>query len=239
MDPNIIIPGLLIIIHRFPLKPSHSLQNKYITFWTNLLSICRHNPQAPKWLQLLGQKPILQAVFHSRRQLQEWFLDISKHAPWVGINEFASEPRHWGPFMWSLIHGVSLMVRPHDTQTFGEWIRLIPFVLPCKDCAASFTHILGEIRGVRKPHDAVLLGLQLHRAVNKEVHGSRPLSVPDITPSTGWGPVVEKLLNTRQINKIAIPVIIPKPKKKYIPILTRKTKTPPPKKKQGCGCGGG
>jgi len=238
MNDNIFIPGLLIAIQQFPHVPPESLQAKYRSFWTALFSITRHNTQAPTWSRLVGQKSLSLGIFKSQTTLVSWFLKLSNSPSWSHVGKFMKEPKHWGPYMWSLIHGVARLVRPTDGLYFGEWLCLIPAILPCRTCADSFTQILSTTPGVKQGRDPKLLALLLHNKVNSEIPGSRKIQIHD----------TDRILNEKSVTQIPIPKTPPPILKKKAVVSWKSTRyaiphkkkagSPPPKKRRGCGCGG-
>ena len=239
MNDNILIPGLLIAVCNFPHIPTASIRAKYWSFWTSLFSITRHNTNAPIWSRLVGQTSLPPEIFQTQTSLLTWFLLLSDSPAWHQVDKFTKDPKHWGPYMWSLIHGVAHLVRPSDGLYFGEWLRLIPAVLPCDRCAGDFSQILSTTPGIIQGRDAKHLAMRLHNKVSSKLPGHRNIQIGDITT----------LLNKRDVSQIPIPASLPISKKKTVvkrkQVLytvskrpRKKKNTPLSKNGGGCGCGG-
>lgn len=201
INVEVFLPGLLILLQHFSPKPE--LQYKYNGFLSCWLAITRHNPEAPSWMQLAGQTGV--PTFSSRSQLITWFCNLAGIDRWAGAEQLVKKPKLWGRYVWSLIHGLALLVRDEsDRRFYVQWVRTLPSVLPCVVCSSSFSLVVRNIPS--RQIESNVYAMRLHEAVNKKLGSACSLYYP--SGSDSWRTALDDqhLLNYTPLAEIPLPV---------------------------------
>ena len=85
------------------------------------------------------------------------------------------DTRFWGPSGWRLLHLIAFSYEPSKQKAHvRELFTMLPFVLPCKFCRASFADYIEEdpIEQALKSRDALAKWLwRIHNKVNEKLRG--------------------------------------------------------------------
>lgn len=111
---------------------------------------------------------------------------VAKVAPSSGMPP-SIPPTVWGPRMWATIHFIALGFPESPTvaqrAAFADFFdRILPFIIPCNECAANYRRHLRELSGFRfRRFDSASSLFEwtvaLHNQVNTE------LGKPQLSPA--------------------------------------------------------
>lgn len=235
IEESHILPGLGIVISNYPNKPTDFNKKTYDKFLSSFFRLCRQNPRVPNFVRFIGQSAIPGQTFASRSTLQKWLFTTMKKTPLKGTRLLLDSPTRWGPFIWSLLHAVSLISRSEDKEYFITFLRNSPYVLPCKKCARGFVDILNrtDFAKVGSSVDYVDIVFQLHNLVNDKVKKNNP----------PWRQTYSLLLSyeqkasaLRKLNALSSKINIHKAPIKRPVRKGKRVKKEQLPKKTGCGC---
>lgn len=200
INVEVLLPGLLILLQKYSDGPK---QFQFNAFLSSLLAITRHNADAPTWLQLVGQTGV--PAFANRTQLLNWFYGLAGIDRWPGAAILSKKPKLWGRYVWSLIHGLALLVRNEsDRRFYYQWIKSLSVILPCSTCAESFARVIAKIRSHQI--EANVYAMRLHEAVNQKMGKTCILYYP--SGAETWRSALDNqhLLNYTALADIPLPV---------------------------------
>jgi hypothetical protein len=194
MNPVILLPGLLILLEV-------ATPTKFHSFLTYLLVITRHHPEMPDYFRFRAIP-----LWSNKQAMLNWVYNWLQIPRWTGAAQLWQKPYLWGPYVWSLVHGVALL---DDSPFFYRWLQLLPGVLPCAVCADGFNSILHALPRTYTSSSA--LAMRLHEAVNHKLNKPNTLSYPIATET--WPAALDRqhLLNTLPLDQIPVPAHAPHP----------------------------
>jgi len=95
------------------------------------------------------------------------------------------DTRFWGPSGWKLLHLVAASP-VHNKEAMTEWIRLLPYVLPCKYCRASLQEYYETAPpSLESPEKFSHWMFTIHNMVNAKLRSQGLLK----TPNPQWSSV--------------------------------------------------
>lgn len=92
------------------------------------------------------------------------------------------DTRFWGPSGWRLLHLITWNASALPQKHFNEFMRLLPYVLPCKYCRASLTDYLHADPIPTNPRDAPQWMYRIHNCVNNKLRDQKLLD----TQNPSW-----------------------------------------------------
>jgi hypothetical protein len=89
------------------------------------------------------------------------------------------DTRFWGPSGWRLLHLISFQTEHTDVKDVQTFFSLVPYILPCKYCRASFTDyiLVDPIPAKLSDFDTWLY--RVHNRVNGKLREQKLLTTPD------------------------------------------------------------
>jgi len=84
------------------------------------------------------------------------------------------DTRFWGPSGWKLLHLISFDYIADHSHSYAEFLKTIPYILPCKFCRASLTdyyreHPFEHGNGIDPALDLKKWMFRIHNCVNKKL----------------------------------------------------------------------
>ena len=92
------------------------------------------------------------------------------------------DTRFWGPSGWKLLHTITFLYEPSQATEVGEFLAVIPYILPCKFCRYSLTEYYEK-----HPYEEALRSraalarwmYTIHNCVNAKLRGQGLNPSPD------------------------------------------------------------
>jgi hypothetical protein len=91
------------------------------------------------------------------------------------------DTRFWGPSGWRLLHLISWSADALPAKHVHEFLRLLPFVLPCKYCRASLTDYFHADPIPTNPRDMPQWMYRIHNCVNNKLRDQKLLNIQNPT----------------------------------------------------------
>ena len=92
------------------------------------------------------------------------------------------DTRFWGPSGWRLLHLITWNATSLPQRQYNDFMRYLPYVLPCKYCRASLTDYLHADPIPIHPRDAPQWMYRIHNCVNNKLRDQKLLE----TKNPSW-----------------------------------------------------
>ena len=167
---NVLWPGLSSVVFGY-LRPQNKIRYRnFLNTWFKTLEIGR----APALLHSrLAGKTIPISAMRNRNTLRAWMEYELGQLIWPKGSVKCQKPWLWGKYMWSFIHGMSLLYTAPQKRAFVSLLNKFADVLPCGSCRQHFRtrlkHSKRMIDSVKDKRSFVAVVNLLHDDVNQHV----------------------------------------------------------------------